>query len=659
MLRIRRFEEEGMRQYTGDNIPGWFHSSVGQEAAVVGACLALRDDDAMTGTHRSHGHPIGKGAHLDGLMAELMGKAGGICKGRGGSMHLADNSVGIISESAIVGGGIPLATGCAFSVKVRGVDQVILCFFGDGAVNQGTFHESLNMASLWKLPVIYLCENNGYAITTSVAQSHGQPDIALRAAGYGMPGVTVDGQDVSAVYEATAEAVTRARAGKGPTLVVANTYRFDEHNFGLVIRGEPYRPVEEVEAHKRDRDPILLYRTVLLEEGINEKSLRAIEDEAAEAVKQAVQFALASPMPRPETLPHYMFNSPLVGHSSSCAGLEREPVDVPSNAEKLASTVGTHVQMTYSEAIVQAQIEEMERDGSVVLMGEDVTVYGGTKLIERFRNRIWDTPISEGSFTGVGIGAAIYGLRPIVDLQYASFAYLASDQIINQASKLRYMTGGQINIPIVFRCCIYSTGSNAAQHADRPYPSFMNVPGLKIINPTSAADMKGLMKSAIRDGDPVLVFEENKLRPLIGDVPTDPEHTIPIGKADVKREGKDVTLIAIGAAIQPTMEAVDALAREGISVEVIDPRTLKPLDHEAFKTSVAKTGRLLVVEDAHRVCNVGSEIAAVMAEEASDLLKRPILRLSAPDIHVPFSPALEKDFYPTKDRIIAAVRRVV
>lgn len=316
MLRIRRFEEEGMRQFIDDKIPGWFHSSVGQEAAVVGACLALREDDAMTGTHRSHGHPIGKGANLDGLMAELMGKAGGICKGRGGSMHIADNSVGIISESGIVGGAIPLATGCAFSAKVRGVDQVTLCFFGDGAVNQGTFHESLNMGSLWKLPVIYHCENNGYAMTTSVAQSHGQADIALRAAGYGMPGVTVDGQSVSAVYEVAAEAVTRARAGEGPTLIVANTYRFDEHDFGSVIQGEPYRSIEEVEAQKRDRDPISLYRTVLLDEGVHESSLRAIENEVDQAVKQAVEFALASPVPQPETLPHFMSNSPLADPNS-------------------------------------------------------------------------------------------------------------------------------------------------------------------------------------------------------------------------------------------------------------------------------------------------------------------------------------------------------
>lgn len=331
-----------------------------------------------------------------------------------------------------------------------------------------------------------------------------------------------------------------------------------------------------------------------------------------------------------------------------------------TDAQKLAATPSAHIQMTYFEALVQAQMEEMDRDERVVLIGEELSVHGCAKLIERFgKNRIWNTPISEGSFTGLGIGAAINGLRPIVDLSGASFVYLASDQIINQASKLRYMTGGQIDIPIVFRCCMSSLGSYAAQHADRPYPFFMNVPGLKIISPTSAADIKGLMKSAIRDDDPVMVFEDTRLWLLKGNVPTNPDHVIPIGKADVKREGRDVTLIAIAGVIRPTMEAASALAEEGISVEVIDPLTLKPLDHETIKTSVAKTGRLLIAENAHRVCNVGSEIAAVMAEEAFDLLKRPILRLSAPDIHVPFSPALEKDFFPTKDHIIAAVRRLL
>lgn len=238
-------------------------------------------------------------------------------------MHLADRSVGIISESGIVGGGIPLATGCAFSAMVRGVDQVSLCFFGDGAVNQGTFHESLNMASLWNLPVIYLCENNGYAVTVSVAQTHGQPDIALRAAGFGMRGVNVDGQDVDAVFAATEAAVRRARAGDGPSLIVANTYRFDEHNAGLAIPGTPYRSTEEIESYRRDRDPLVLYRSALLKDGVREPVLTEIEDEVSLAVKQAVQFGLDSPLPQLETLSDYMFNTPLIGHNNFVAGLER------------------------------------------------------------------------------------------------------------------------------------------------------------------------------------------------------------------------------------------------------------------------------------------------------------------------------------------------
>src|SRR5579862_3223016 len=219
MMRIRKFEEEGVRLFHAGKIPGAYHASIGEEATIVGACMALRNDDSMTGTHRSHGHPIGKGADLRALMAELMGKATGICKGRGGSMHLADNSVGIIGESAIVGGGIPLATGCGLSAKVRRTDQVSLCFFGDGAVNQGTFHESLNMASLWNLPVIYLCENNGYAITTSLEASHAQRGIVQSAFDAMMSGGALGGREARAPSERRAPPGGRARRGEGPTLI--------------------------------------------------------------------------------------------------------------------------------------------------------------------------------------------------------------------------------------------------------------------------------------------------------------------------------------------------------------------------------------------------------------------------------------------------------
>lgn len=316
MLRIRKFEVEGTRLFKAGKIPGAYHASIGHEATIVGACMALRIDDAMTGTHRSHGHPIGKGADLKPLMAELMGKATGICKGRGGSMHLADSKVGIISESAIVGGGIPLATGCGLSAKVRRSDQVALCFFGDGAVNQGTFHESLNMASLWKLPVIYLCENNGYAIRTSLARSHGQPNIAKRADSYGMPGVTVDGQGVRAVYNETNIAAMRARGGEGPTLIEARTYRFDEHNVGLFVP-TPYRPADEVNRYKTHRDPLALFRQVLLHDGFNEGDLKAMEDEVTHEVEQATRFAEESPQPDRESLHEYMYSQQMISDTSS------------------------------------------------------------------------------------------------------------------------------------------------------------------------------------------------------------------------------------------------------------------------------------------------------------------------------------------------------
>ena len=317
-------------------------------------------------------------------------------------------------------------------------------------------------------------------------------------------------------------------------------------------------------------------------------------------------------------------------------------------------------QINYLDAVVQAQTEELERDSRVIMMGEDIAIYGSGDLIERFGpTRIWAMPISEASFTGVGIGAAIAGLRPIVDLNIASFMYLASDQIINQAAKLRFMTAGKVSVPIVFRVCMYYGASIAAQHSDRPYPLFMNVPGLKVISPSSPADAKGLLKAAVREDDPVVFFEDSKLWNVKEEVPTDPDFLVPIGKADIKRVGSDVTLVAISGAMRPTLEAADALAAQRISAEVIDPRTLKPLDMRTIVRSVEKTGRLIIIENAHRILGAGAEIAAFMAEEAFESLRKPIIRLTSPDVHVPFSPVLEEALYPRKEQIVAAAKRLL
>lgn len=324
------------------------------------------------------------------------------------------------------------------------------------------------------------------------------------------------------------------------------------------------------------------------------------------------------------------------------------------------SDKNTHRQLTYLNAIVEAQREEMLRDERVILIGENIDIYGCAGLFDSFdRKRLRNVPISENSFTGMGIGAALTGLRPIVDLTIASFVYLASDQIINQAAKLRYMTGGQLSVPIVFRACTYHNSSNAAQHSDRPYPFFMNVPGLKIVAPATAADMKGLMKSAIRDDDPVLVFEDTNLWMKKESVPTDPDYLVPIGRADIKRTGSDVTLVSIAGCLPRVMEAATALALEGISAEVLDLRTLVPLDTDTLLQSVAKTGRVVIVDNSHRTGSVASEVAAVIAEEGFGSLKRPIQRVTTPQVHIPYSPALEKSLYPGREAITAAVQSIL
>ena len=320
----------------------------------------------------------------------------------------------------------------------------------------------------------------------------------------------------------------------------------------------------------------------------------------------------------------------------------------------------THRELTYLNAIVEAQREEMLRDERVILIGENIEVYGGSALFDTFdENRLRCVPISENSFTGMGIGAALTGLRPIVDLTIASFVYLASDQIINQAAKLRYMTGGQMEVPIVFRACTYYNVSNAAQHADRPYPFFMNVPGLKIVAPATPADMKGLLKAAVRDDDPVLVFEDINLWTRKEPVSVDPDYLVPIGKAAIKRDGRDVTIISVAGCLPKALAAADMLAKEGVSAEVVDLRTLVPLDKETLLRSVAKNGRVVIVDHSHRTNSVASEVAAVIAEEGFESLKRPIQRVTTPEVHIPYSAVLEKPLYPSKEHIVAAVRKIL
>jgi TPP-dependent pyruvate/acetoin dehydrogenase alpha subunit len=295
MLRIRLFEEAVAAMAANGEIPGVVHLSIGQEATVVGACVALQEKDYMTGTHRSHGHPIAKGARIAPLMAELLGKRTGVCKGKGGSMHLADFSVGSLGESGVLASSMPVAVGAGLSAKTRKTDQVCLSFFGDGAVNEGAFHESLNLAAVWSLPVIFCCENNNYAVAAHVSELTSVKEIASRSTAYGIPGAVVDGQDVVAVHQVVSEAVERARGGQGPSLIEAKTYRYREHAEGLRLH---YRPEGELESWMA-RDPIELHRTRLLESGVSEDELDELRVVEQAEVERAVEFARESPFPDP------------------------------------------------------------------------------------------------------------------------------------------------------------------------------------------------------------------------------------------------------------------------------------------------------------------------------------------------------------------------
>ena len=313
-------------------------------------------------------------------------------------------------------------------------------------------------------------------------------------------------------------------------------------------------------------------------------------------------------------------------------------------------------EITFADALNQAIKEEMRSDESVFNMGEGIRggIYGVTSgLSQEFDERVIDTPISENGFIGAAVGAAAVGMRPIVQ-SHSSFLWVAMDQLVSQAAKMRYMFGGQVNLPIVYRCSMMYGNNIAAHHTDRPYSMYMNMPGLKIVIPTTPADAKGLLKTAIRDNDPVMFFEDNSLAGVRGEVPEE-EYVTPLGVADVKREGSDVTVVALAGLIRRALAVAEALEDEGVSVEVIDPRTIVPLDKATILKSLEKTGRLVVVDPAHRSCSVASEISAIAAQEGFWSLQAPIQRVASLNCHFPFSPALEKLVFPDEERIAEAI----
>jgi 2-oxoisovalerate dehydrogenase E1 component len=642
MLRIRRFDEGVMDLFKEGLVKGTAHSYVGQEAVAAGACAALTKADFVVSHHRGHGHCIAKGASLDRMMAELMGRVTGYCKGLGGSMHIADLDHNILGANGIVGAGIGIGTGAALTNKLRGNDAVGVVFFGDGAANEGIFHEGLNLGSLWKLPVVYLCENNQYALSTSMKDSTAVDRISMRAGAYSMPGVTVDGNDVLAVHAAVQEAVARARKGDGPTLIEALTYRWGDHSMRANL---PAYRTEAEQVEWRKLDAVARFEQKLeTEYGFKRAALDAIRAQVEAELGAAKAFAIASPEPTLDDLegavyaPHYQPPEP-----------------------RLTATR----ELSFAEAIKEALAQEMERDPSVFVLGEDVGKIGGIfaatrGLIEKFGpERVRDTPISEAAIAACAVGAAITGMRPVAEVQIFDFITHMMDMIVNQAAKFRFMLGGKPTVPLVIRGPQGGGIRLAAQHSQSLEAWFTHVPGLVVLGPSSPYEAKGLLISAMREDNPVIFLEHKML--YVGKKAPVPEeaYAIPIGKAVIKRHGRDVTLVATMAMVESALQAASRLEAEGIDVEVIDPRTLRPLDEDTIIESVKKTSRLVIAHEGWKRWGFGAEVAAMVAEKAIDWLDAPILRVGARDSPMPYNDKLERLVIPQAEDIVDAIKAVV
>jgi len=638
MMLIRAFEKHLAEAFARGELPTEaIHLSIGQEATAVGACFALRPGDTITSTHRGHGHMLAKGADLEGMLAEIYGKATGLCQGKGGSMHVTDARVGALGANGIVGASLVIAAGAALAARQQGTESVCLAFCGDGATNQGMFHEALNFAAVFDLPALFVVENNQYGEFTPLARHTRVTRLADRAAAYGIPGVQVDGNDVWAVYQAVSLAADRARRGQGPTLIECVTYRWCGHMEGETAQ---YRDTAEVETWKQ-RDPILRWRERLLAEGvITDSEAEAIRREVADLVARAAGSAQTAPPPPPETLTDDVF-APDPVH------LYRPSPTPPATRE-----------VSYSQALWEALAEEMARDPTVFLLGEDVS-HGGyfavtAGLAEEFTGRVLDTPISEYAIVGAAVGAAMSGRRPVAEILFSDFLTACMDPLVNQAAKLRYMSGGQYALPLVVRTPGGAGLGMAAQHSQSLEALLTGIPGLIVIAPATPLDAKGLLKAAIRSNNPVLFFENKLLYLQTGRIP-ETEYLIPIGVAQVKRRGTDVTLVAIGGMVPTALAAAEALADEGVQVEVIDPRTLVPLDMAAIVRSLQKTGRLVTVEEGALTHGFGAEIAARVASLAPELLRAPVQRVAGLDVPIPYARNLERAALPDEEKIRQAV----
>lgn len=652
MVKIRASDTCIQENLTSGDFQFQYYPTWGQEAIAATVGSLLETKDLVATTYRGIHDIIGKGTSIDEIFAELAGRTNGISAGKGGPMHLSDPKTGLMVTSGIVGGGMPIANGLALAQQMRDTGQIVVCNFGDGAANIGAFAETLNMAALWQLPVVFVCQNNLYAEYSDFSDSTISETLAGRGPAYGMPGVRIDGNDPDILHPVVAEAVQRARMGGGPTLIECMVHRLHGHAFG-----SDERHMEPVAlAAARAHNPIRRYREKLIESGrADADRLDAIEADAKELVHAAAEKAKDGPVPTAADLFTDVF-----------AGVTFDPQfarDI-DGTEPGRPTGGRAI--TMCQAVNEALGLALERDDGVFLLGEDIADPAGgvskttAGLSTRFgKHRVRATPISEQAIVGAAIGAGMCGMKPVAEVMIIDFALVCMDQIANHAAKLRYMSGGQTNVPITIRMLQSGkVGNFGAQHSQSLEALFTHIPGLKVIMPSNAYDAKGLLLSCIDDPDPCIFIEGLGEYFVKSPVP-EGYYTVPIGKAAVPRAGQDVTLIGYGWMMQEVRRAADRLAREGIAAEIVDLRTLVPLDIETVLASVAKTRRAVVVHSAVEFGGFGAELAACIQSELFGQLKGPVMRVGARYTPVAFSSVLEALHFPDADGIFAAATRLM
>lgn len=636
----RIIEEKMLRLIRQGRIAKWF-SGYGQEAIAVGVALALEERDYIVPTHRNLGVWTTRKVPLRPLFCQLMGRAGGYTKGRDRTFHFGlpqERIVGMISH---VGAMLPVACGLGFAAQYRDEDCVTAVFVGDGASREGDFHEAMNLAACWKLPVIFVLENNGYGLSTPTSEAMAVEHLVDAAAGYGMAGERVDGNDFMEVYRSVTAAARLARTGGGPTLLEMKTFRVRGHEEASGVKYVPPELIEEW----MSRDPVERFRAAMLEEEImSREQIEAVQTRLEAEVDDAAEFALAQPL------------------VESSPEAEKRDVFAPATA-KAADPGKDASEIRFIDAVTDGLRLAMQKDVDVVLFGQDIAEYGGVfkvtaGFLDEFgRDRVRNTPIIESGAIGAAMGMALCGLKPVVEMQYADFITCGFNQVVNNLATTHYRWGQPLNVTI--RAPYGGHIGAGPFHSQCVEAWFTSVPGLKVVVPGTPHDAKGLLIAAIEDPNPVLFFEHKFLyRSLKGMVP-DGHYSTEIGRARIIRVGTDATIVTYGLGVQWALAAAEMQASQGREIEIVDLRTLAPWDRATVIDSVKKTGRALVLHEAPLTGGFGGEIAATIAEETFQYLDAPPVRVAGEDLPIPFSPNLESEIFSARARFGEALERLL